>query len=394
MKTHICMLWHCPYPWDIRISKFCRSLITAGYEVSIICRGKVGDARREEFSGVRIYRVCPPSWSPYPAMNAPLFFHPVWVAAVRSLLREMRPSVVMVRDIPMALLAGTLAKAMGIKVMLDMAENYPAALIAYNNALYKPFLFGNAWLPKQYERIVLRLMDHTLVVSEEQQRRLAGIGVEPDAVSVVMNTPDLAYFEQLPASGAVDQSKTGVSLLYVGNIDRHRGVDVLIRAVAMAVKTIPSLTLTLVGPGKEVSRLEALTRELQATTYVTFTHRVPFEQVPAYIQASDIGVIPHLKSEHTDTTIPNKLFDYMAFAKPVLSSDLNPVARIIRASDCGKVFESGNSRDLADKLVELVGDSRLAKFGLNGWEAVLNQYNWAKDQGVLLNAIRAVTGKS
>lgn len=398
MGSKICILWHCPYPWDVRIEKICRSLVSANYKVSLICRGKNGQQKSETTSGVNIYRIFPPSFYPKQALTFPLFFNPFWTIPAKEILMRIKPDLLIVRDIQLAFLAGKLAKQMRIPVVLDMAENYPAALMVYNNKLYKPFLFKNALVVRSYERLCLHRMSHIIVVSQAQKERLINIGIDRDKISIVMNTPDLHYYSKLKinninASLNVNKHNNRKKLIYVGYIDAHRGVDVLIRGVVLAVKAIPSLSLTIIGSGTEMIRLQKLTEELNANSYIKFTNWLSFEKVPDYIESSDIGIIPHLKSEHTDTTIPNKLFDYMAFTKPVITSNLNPIVEIVNETGCGKVFKSGDAEDLAIKIIELIKNEEIEQIGKRGFKAVTTKYNWNNDHQVLLNTINNILKK-
>ena len=83
-------------------------------------------------------------------------------------------------------------------VMLDMAENYPAALIAYENAFYKPFLLGNGFLPRLYEKAVVKKLDHIFVVAEEQIKRLGKLGVPNEKITLIQNTPEPGSFSNPP----------------------------------------------------------------------------------------------------------------------------------------------------------------------------------------------------
>ncbi|MFQ5799615.1 MAG: glycosyltransferase, partial [Bacteroidota bacterium] len=105
------------------------------------------------------------------------------------------------------------------------------------------------------------------------------------------------------------------------------------------------------------------------------------------IKRSTICLIPHVRSEHTDTTIPNKLFDYMAIGKPIVASNCLPLERIIRAEKCGVIFRSGDDEDLSRKVMYLLGSSEGETYGANGRKAVRATYNWEQDSRVVLMVI-------
>ncbi len=387
------ILWHVVYPWDIRMEKIIKVLVDDGHEVHLVCKGKDGLPEFEDHGRLRIYRiqVAPfPGWRTLTRMlGAPLPVNPFWRVRAMRIFRAAGVDRLMVRDLPLALLAGVIGKRLDVPVFFDMAENYPAALVAYNKSIYKPFLFGHGWLPKQYEKISLRYMARVFVVAQEQADRLAAIGFDRARISVVMNTPDVDYYQDCVRQNAAASPSDGAqSLLYIGKVDAHRGVNLLVKAMAGIGRRFPAARMVIVGDGTQKRRLERYAQELGVSERVVFAGWLPFDRVPGYVAASTLCLIPHLKSEHTETTIPNKIFDYMAFGKPVVASDCAPLARIIREADCGRVFRSGDAGDLAAKVIELLADPQRATVGGNGRRAVAAQYHWRKDAAVLLAGLK------
>jgi glycosyltransferase involved in cell wall biosynthesis len=150
--------------------------------------------------------------------------------------------------------------------------------------------------------------------------------------------------------------------------------------------------LTLVGDGTERRKLEHLASSLELQSLVQFAGWVDFQRVWGYIADSTVCLIPHLRTEHTDTTLPNKLFDYMALGKPVVASDCRPLDRIIRETRCGSTFVSGSVADLQAALRKLLIDVEAqSTMGRNGQQAVREKYNWGVDEKVLLKVIQSLS---
>lgn len=57
------------------------------------------------------------------------------------------------------------------------------------------------------------------------------------------------------------------------------------------------------------------------------------------IKESDVGLVSHHAIESWNTTVPNKLFEYMLMGKPVIVSNAKPAERIVREERCGMVFK-------------------------------------------------------
>ncbi|MGB7543158.1 MAG: glycosyltransferase family 4 protein, partial [Burkholderiales bacterium] len=361
--------------------------------VHLVCKGKEGLPAFEDKGGLKIHRI---RMTPIPSfgavsrlLSAPLPVNPYWYVKTLGAFREARVECLIVRDLPLALLAGILGKRLKIPVFFDMAENYPAALVAYDRSIYKPFLFGNGWLPKQYEKLSLRYMEHVFVVAEEQIARLANAGLDRNRISVVMNTPDVEYYQDCVRQQRTTPSESGrQNLLYIGKVDAHRGVDLLVRAMPGIGKRYPAATLHIVGDGTEKNALEKLATVLGVADRVAFHGWVNFEKVPGFISGSTVCFIPHLRSEHTETTVPNKIFDYMAFAKPVVVSDCAPLARIVNETQCGRVFRSGDADDLAKEVLALLADPNRETIGANGSRAVVERFHWRRDAAVFLARLK------
>lgn len=384
------ILWHCPYPWDVRIEKVIEVCFELSFSVGLICRGQGELAEVEDRGRLCIRRVGSAAGRLARFWSYPLFFNPVWWKKASRVIYETSPSALIVRDIPLAMTAIWLGAKFKIPVILDMAENYPAALVAYENRAYKPFLIGGAYLPKAYERSVVHKVNHILVVAEEQIERLGKLGVPQEKITIIRNTPDLRSFANSSSKTQLPESKLKKnypSILYIGKIDRHRGLEVMIRALPDVLEHYPKARLVLVGDGKEKSSLQTLVQTLGLAENVTFTGWVNHKFLPTYIYASTICCIPHLKSEHTDTTIPNKLFDYMALGKPVVTSSLSPVKRIVENTGCGKSFESGSSKDLAKVLLSVANSPKVDEMGQKGMSAVMSEFNWRVDAKKLKNLL-------
>lgn len=83
-----------------------------------------------------------------------------------------------------------------------------------------------------------------------------------------------------------------VRFLYVGELTPRKGVDLLIRAFARLLKTVPEALLTLVGKGVDKESLELLTRTMGCENSVVFQGSIPYESVPKEMVKHDVFVLP------------------------------------------------------------------------------------------------------
>jgi glycosyltransferase involved in cell wall biosynthesis len=146
-------------------------------------------------------------------------------------------------------------------------------------------------------------------------------------------------------------------------------------------ESIPHVRLVLVGIGRQESDEYLRVVESQGVRdHVEIIGWQPFHKVPSYIEASQVGLVPHYQNLHTDATVPHKLFQYMLMSKPVVVSSCRPLKRIVEETKSGLVFQAGDPKDLAKQILMLHVDPALQReCGLHGREAAIHRYNWTTE---------------
>lgn len=398
-RLRICYVFQDEYPWDVRVEKFVSALADRGHHTVIVSRNRRGLARRESLRpGVEVQRL-PAGITPIDRslMNFPAFFSPWWVHAIANTVRREACDVILVRDLPLAA-AGVLAGRMtGRPVLMDMAENYPAMIQATWD-LHGPkpwdYLVRNPSLLRRLERRVLPALDGVFVVSEPSRERVAEMTAHRVPVWVVENTPRLDVVSQSVPSQLADRiaAHRGLRLLYVGNMDAKRGLDIVVRALPSLKTVDPHVLVVIVGKGVMEARLRGLASELQVEQNLLLAGWVDQKEVPSIISASDIGLIPHLLNEHTDTTIPNKIYDYMAQARPVVVTQCRTLKQIVESCDCGRVYTDRDPEAFARAVATLTDESTRRALGAAGRRAVEQRYRWDRDAETLLAALNSLVG--
>ena len=393
----IAKIWKNDYPWDVRVEKFCKTLINDGNKVHLICNNLKGYKTRDEIDGFQIHRL-------YPIKNKilkkicslPFFFNPFWLHKIFKVVKDEKIEAIIVRDLPLVLSALLVGKIYKIPVIYDMAENYPAmwdeTVSRKGVKLYNYFL-KNSELARIIENYVLKRVDHIIVVVEESKKKLLKKGIPDNKLSIVSNTPDLKLFKKRN-NGDERFLRDRFKLLYVGGIDSEsRGLDTVIKSIPFLKEKIENLYFIVIGDGEYLEDLIKIVRKLGVEKYVRFCGWVDFKLVPTYIYNCDVCVVPHNVNEHINSTIPNKLFEYMACKKPVIVSDAIPLKRIVEENNCGVVFNSKDVTNFAGKVMELQDPSARTQMGENGYYAVIRKYNWAKDSQVLRDLFKKWSGR-
>ena len=390
----VCHVWDADYPWDVRVEKICDSL-GRKHEVHLVCRNSLRRPRYELVNRLHIHRL-PYLPQQYGRLNRfigfPAFFNPVWLYAIWKSVIQAKADVILVRDLPLTLTAIAVGRVAGIPVVLDMAENYPAMirdLWTRQGFSVVDFLVRNPALVRLVERIALGLCDHIVVVVEESRDRIAALGIPASNVSLVTNTPkpERSLETSVPTNKPARRDDASLVLVYVGQLEWPRGIETAIRAMAVLRATIPGVKLLIVGSGRHERDFRILVDQMNLHEHVQFLGWLDHASAIRVVDESDIGVVPHHVTDHSNSTIPNKLFDYMSRGKPVIVSNAKPMERIVSEEQCGIVFSDQDSQDLARAVVTLQRDSIRIAMGQRGRDAVARTYNWAVDEKRLLQAL-------
>jgi glycosyltransferase involved in cell wall biosynthesis len=389
-------VWYGDYPWDVRVEKVNAALHDAGMAVHLVARNNRNSARREKVDGADIHRM---KWirlcaraarSLNVASSLPAFANPRWALLIYRVTRMTRPGVVLVRDLPLAPAAIWVGRVMRVPVVLDMAENYPGFLRVRRDTKALgalDLLVRNPWLAAIVERYVVRRAQAIICVIDESAQRLRELGVPDSRLAIVRNTPRLDN-ERAVFTRAENEVLT---VVYLGLIERHRGVADLVRAVSETQRHGLQLRLLVIGDGKSFGELQELAADLGVLRNgVELLGRMENRRALDIVSGADIGAIPHMPCDYWDTTIPNKLFDYMSLGLPVITSNVRPVQRIVQEEACGLAYEWGNISDLCLKIDGLRSADQRRQMGEAGRRAVQSKYNWPTDGAVLSRKLLAV----
>ena len=252
-------------------------------------------------------------------------------------------------------------------------------------------LLWNYYWMRFKEASVLRQCIRTLVVVPEAAKRIYSYGIPSNKIVVVSNTEDETTFNFNTDStdpSIINAYKGHWVASYIGGIGPHRGIETTLKAVAKVHTRIPKFRLLIVGIRNKDAHawLKREVTKLKIDEFVEIIGWQPFDKVNRYILTSDVCLVPHNDFEHTQTTVPHKLFQYMICQKPVLVSDCAPLKRIVEDSKCGIVFTANDSFDMADKLNWMYDHpEELKDMGQKGQKAAHGKYSWRNDSKNLVN---------
>jgi glycosyltransferase involved in cell wall biosynthesis len=384
----ILMVLESDFPPDIRVENEAASLADAGHEVHVACYSHKKKFESREDLPYTIHKTYIPPLTykaSVGALKSNIYFN-FWLRYLNRILGSRSFDAIHIHDLPLAKVGYELSRKHKMVFTLDLHENWPALLdIAThtNTTLGKLLSSGRQW--RKYEKTYASRADHVVVVVEEARERLIRLGIDPSKIHIVSNTVVPGHFNFPPEKKDPDY----LTMVYGGGINYHRGLQTVIEALQIIPQHIPQIRLWIIGPGSYTGQLKKLTAELKVEQYVKFFDRMPLKDLLKHVSRSDIALIPHLKTEHTDSTIPHKLFQYMYAGIPIVASDCLPLQRIIGETATGVCFRNQDPESFAESLQRLISDKDfLKKIPGNGKKWVEEKYNWSNDARVLCSIYR------
>lgn len=389
----ILMLLDSEFPPDVRVENEAQTLIDAGYEVHMLCYTFSGKQSFEIYQGIHLHRF--PIYKQLAKkmlgfLNQVPIYKYIWKKNITRIMQKYTFDAVHFNDLPLCSLISFVKQNFNVKVVADMHENYPFLIAEqpYMNSLpAKLLLSKQIWFLKEKEWLLNA--DQIICVAEEMKSRLLKLLPNSKKIVVVPNTLNFKTFlgAQKPLPDLKNRFEGKFVIAFIGGIDAVRGIEYMIDAANLLITQIPELCVLLVGDGKSMDLIHRKVAAYNLEKYVTIEGWKPSSFMQAYIEISDVCIIPHLRSEQTDNSSPNKLFQYMYFGKPVISSNCTSIEKIINEEKCGLIFPDKDAKGLAEQIFSLYNNVELKiQLGANGKAAVNNKYNWAATCTELIKA--------
>ncbi|MFA5445843.1 MAG: glycosyltransferase [Bacteroidales bacterium] len=298
-------------------------------------------------------------------MNAPYHY-----LTIRDILRRYDIDVIVGAHV----LAGTAmvraAKDYGVPVIFDLKDWFPDSAAAY---------YKNAFIRKTIHDTVAAITAYNLdnsdvitTVSPGLMKKLhAWRGYTPRLITNGANTD---YFK--PMSGASVRKRLGIPddapvIGFAGAVERWYALDQVIRAFSTLLKQRPDAYLLIVGDAlftRYKADLQDLVIALRLEHRVMFTGAVEYVNLPEYIAAMDVCLIPLLPEQWIDIALPNKYFEYSACGKPILST---PIPDVIDMNEGNVYIYRDYKTDFIRKINDILNADR--QYHIN-----VEQHSWKR----------------
>lgn len=232
-------------------------------------------------------------------------------------------------------------------------------------------------LARRIDAWVFTQANHILCVSSVLANEVQQRGASSERIHVLPNAIDPNRFRSSEPAQSL-RSRLGLEgsivIGHVGLFYRWDRLDVLIEVVRSIRERHPQIKVLLVGDGPELENLKRTALRLGMEREVTLPGPVPRDDVPAYIDAMDICVLPDSNAFGS----PIALFEFMAMGKPCVVPDLGPMRDVIDNNVNGIMFPHGEYGHLQTALVRFIENPGLrTQLGARARDTVLHRHTWA-----------------
>ncbi len=365
----------CPYSFDMpggvqfHVRDLAEALIAAGHEVSVLAPA-ADDTPVPEYL-VPAGRAVPVH---YNGSVARLTFGPVTAARVRRWLAAGQFDVLHLHE-PVTPSLGMLA--------LWIADGPVVA--TFHTAIVRSRSLQLAYplVRQSLEKISARI-----AVSEDARRTLVE-HLGGDAVVI----PNGVYVDRF-SSAERDERWTGApgapTIAYLGRLDEPRkGLPVLLGAVGRVLDEVPGARFLVAGRG-ETGQDQAQEVLGARAASVEFLGGLSDEDKARLLSSVDVYCAPQTGGESFGIV----LVEAMSAGTPVVASDLGAFARVLDDGSAGVLFRTGDSVDLADTLLRVLGDAELRRTVADHARQVVRRYDWSTVSDQVLTVYEmAVAGR-
>lgn len=230
------------------------------------------------------------------------------------------------------------------------------------------------------EEKVPLLADATTVVSELLKRRALGVGVDPQKLYEVPNGADVDFIRPMSQREAClrlgfDESEH--ILVYVGHY-HGKCLFTMIDALKNVVRVRRDVHVVFVGSiPREYKKIVLEDGDLK--NHITLAGKQPYENIPLYLAASNVLLLPLEDNIFERARWPIRLGDYLAAGRPIVASAVGEAGNVVEREGCGVVARPDDPRDFADKILMLLENDGLSEeLGRRGRRAAEETYAWPK----------------
>lgn len=343
------MLAYTFYENDGRVMRYAEKLAQAGWDVEAIVLRRDQQPEQEVINGVRVLRIQQRIKNEsgklsYLTRILKFLFRSMFEITRRHLNKPY--DLIHVHSVPdFEVFAAFIAKLKGAKIILDIHDIVPEFYAAKFKVQEDSLVFSAL---KTVERLSASFADHVIIANDLWLDKITTRSITRDKCSSFINYPDLSIFHP----GLRTRNADGkFVILYPGTLNWHQGLDLAVKAVALAQQEAPGIELHIVGEGSAKPELYKLVETLQLGDKVFIRSPVPLREIASVMANADLGVVPKRNDPFGGDAFSTKILEFMALGVPLVVADTR-IDKYYFNESLLRFFKSGNEKDLARVMVD------------------------------------------
>ncbi|MFX0175351.1 MAG: glycosyltransferase family 4 protein [Candidatus Hodarchaeota archaeon] len=216
-----------------------------------------------------------------------------------------------------------------------------------------------------------------ICVSESLKNRFLNFKIKEDKLIVIPNGVDITKFSRIESSNLLNKYLKGKSdfkkVIFVGRLDVQKGVEYLIRAIPIVLKSYKRVHFFILGNGNLENELKRLAKNLNVMSNLTFLKAIHLEKMPEFYSSADIFCLPSLHEG-----FPLSIAEALSIGLIVVASSTEGIPEAIKENENGFLAEPKNVPQLAEKLIKALNldDEQIKKIQNNNIKLAKEKYSW------------------
>ena len=227
---------------------------------------------------------------------------------------------------------------------------------------------------RMHTRTVVREADFVLGISEDLRQRCVAMGALPEKTRALVSGCDLSAFhvkDRVAARMKLRINPASEVVVYIGRMDRKKGLLELVEAAAELHSGRPNLHVYLVGDGPDRPLIENAIQDKEASRYIHTLRGCSFDEVADWMAVADVVTLPSYMEG-----CPNVILEALACGRPVVATNVGGIPEIM-SGECGYLVPPRDAGALVEALASSLdrnwdAQTISAHWG-RGWETVASE---------------------
>ena len=229
-------------------------------------------------------------------------------------------------------------------------------------------------LARTIEQKNFQTADIVLSINEMLREYTIEMGAPREKTHVIRAGVDLEIFKaeyREPMRKELGFANSDTVLFFMGWLYDFSGLKEV--AIGLSKSSEKNIKLLILGNGDLWDTLQGIISKNSLEGQIIMKGWVPYQEVPKYIMACDVCILPAYKNDIMMNIVPIKLYEYMAAGKPVIATNLEGLKK--EFGENNGILYIEDSTETIDKVKSLTKEEKFDDVGLRGYNFVKNN-NW------------------